>query len=112
MMLGDSMADTKASKGKSSMKIWYQYPGPVSPFRKDVVFGAVTAVIDRVRRPDTEVEIVPTQRGIVAWSQWTTKYAQNLSNQEIIDTVSQADGAGYDAAIIGISSDAGLQEAK
>lgn len=94
------------------MKVWYQYPGPVSPFRKDVVFGSIHGVIDRVRRPDTEVDIVPTQRGIVAWSQWSTSYAQNLSNQEIIDTVSQADSEGYDAAVIGVSSDAGLKEAK
>lgn len=94
------------------MRIWYQYPGPVSPFRKDVVFGSVHSVIDRVRRPDTEVEIVPTQRGITSWAHWTTSYSKNLSNQEIIDTVSQAADAGFDAAIIGMSSDPGLREAK
>lgn len=94
------------------MRIWYQYPGPVSPFRQEVVFGSVMSVIDRVKRSDTEVEIMPTQRGITAWGQWTTKYSQNLSNQEIIDTISEAGTKGYDAAIIGISTDAGLQEAK
>ncbi|MFN8535526.1 MAG: aspartate/glutamate racemase family protein [Dehalococcoidia bacterium] len=94
------------------MRIWYQYPGPVSPFRQEVVFGSVRAVVDRVRRPDTEIEIVPTQRGAVAWSQWPTRYSQNLSNQEIIDSISQAGDGGYDGAIIGVSSDAGLAEAK
>lgn len=94
------------------MKIWYQYPGPVSPFRKDVVFNAVYAVIDRVKRADTEVEIMPTERGITDWSHWRTDYVRNLSDQEIIDTVSGAGEGGYDAAIIGMSHDPGLHEAK
>jgi Asp/Glu/hydantoin racemase len=94
------------------MKIWYQYPGPVSSFRKDVVFGAVCAVIDRVKRSDTEVEIMPTERGFTDWSHWRTDYARNLSDQEIIDTVSGAGEGGYDAAIIGMSHDPGLHEAK
>ncbi len=93
------------------MKIWYQYPGPVSPFRQGVVFGAVMNVIDKVRRPDTDVHIYPTARGIINWGDWWTDYVRNLSNQEIIETVAGATD-GYDAAIIGMSSDPGLLEAK
>lgn len=94
------------------MRIWYQYPGPVSPFRKDVVFAAVHAVIDRVRRPDTQVDIIPTRRGLAAFNKFGTTYSTNLANQEIIDSVTHAAEQGYDAAIIGVSSDAGLKEAK
>lgn len=94
------------------MRIWYQYPGPVSPFRKDVVFKSVHGIADRVRRPDTEIEIFPTNRGATAYGAYTTKYTSNLSNQEIIDTISQAGDAGYDGAVIGVSGDSGLQEAK
>lgn len=94
------------------MRIWYQYPGPVSPFREGVVFGSVMAVLDRVRRPDTEVTIVPTERGITSWGDWWTDYVRKLSDQEIVETVSRAGEAGYDGAIIGMSSDPGLHEAK
>lgn len=94
------------------MRIWYQYPGPVSPFRKDVVFNAVHAVIDRVRRADTNVDIIPTRRGLAAFGKWGTRYSTNLANQEIIDSVTHAAEEGYDAAIIGVSSDAGLREVK
>jgi Asp/Glu/hydantoin racemase len=94
------------------MKIWYQYPGPLSPFRKDVVFNSVRGIADRVRRPDTEIDIYPISRGATAYGAYTTKYASNLSNQEIIDTISQAGDAGYDGAIIGVSGDSGLPEVK
>lgn len=94
------------------MKIWYQYPGPVSPFRKEVVFNAVHAIADRVRRPDTQIDIYPTVRGATAYGAYTTRYSSNLSHQEIIDSISNAGGAGYDGAVIGVSGDSGLQEAK
>ena len=94
------------------MRIWYQYPGPVSPFREGVVFGRIRAVLDRVRRPDTEVTIVPTARGVIQWGDWWSDYVRRLSDQEIIETVFGAAEAGYDGAIIGMSSDPGLHEAK
>ncbi|MFN8533129.1 MAG: aspartate/glutamate racemase family protein [Dehalococcoidia bacterium] len=94
------------------MRIWYQYPGPVSPFREGVVFGSVQAVLDRVRRPDTDVTIVPTARGITSWGDWWTDYVRKLSDQEIVETVAGAAEGGYDGAIIGMSSDPGLHEAK
>ena len=94
------------------MRIWYQYPGPVSPFREGVVFGSIRAVLDRVRRPDTEVTIVPTARGITSWGDWWTDYVRKLSDLEIVETVAGASEAGYDGAIIGMSSDPGLHEAK
>ena len=94
------------------MKIWYQYPGPVSPFREGVVFGSVMSVLDSVRRPDTEVTIVPTARGITSWGDWWTDYVRKMSDQEIVDTVADAPDRGFDGAIIGMSSDPGLNEAK
>ncbi len=93
------------------MRIWYQYPGPVSPFRKDVVWNSVHAVIDRVKRPETEIMIVPTERGAHS-NEGMLHYARNLSNQEIIDTISGAGEGGYDGAIIGVSSDSGIIEAR
>ncbi|MCS6801621.1 MAG: aspartate/glutamate racemase family protein [Chloroflexota bacterium] len=94
------------------MRIWYQYPGPVSPFREGVVFGSVMAILDRVRRPDTDVTIVPTARGITNWSDWWTDYVRTISDREIVETVAGAGEAGYDGVIIGMSSDPGLHEAK
>ncbi|GIW07249.1 MAG: Asp/Glu/hydantoin racemase [Dehalococcoidia bacterium] len=92
------------------MRIWYQYPAPVDSFRRDVVWRSVQAIADRVRRPETEIEIVPVARGAAIADGGHD--ARRLANTEIIDTITGANEGGYDGAVIGVSSDAGLLEAR
>lgn len=91
------------------MRIWYQYPAPVDAFRQDVVWNSVHGIADRVRRPDTVIEIVAVKRGAQIHDQ--LHYARRLSYAEIVDTIAGAND-GFDGAVIGVSSDAGLVEAR
>lgn len=93
------------------MRIWYQYPAPLSPFRT-VVLDLVTGAIDRVRRPDTEVIVQPAARGAKS----TRVYALDLvtihTAAEIVRALRKSEQEGFDGAVIGQSLDPGLFAAK
>jgi Asp/Glu/hydantoin racemase len=93
------------------VRIWYQYPAPITPFRS-VVFDLVRAAIDRVRRPDTVVDVKPASKGAPRTRLYALEYVQLHTAVEMVETLAAAADQGYDGAIIGQSLDPGLQEAK
>ncbi|MCS6802506.1 MAG: aspartate/glutamate racemase family protein [Chloroflexota bacterium] len=93
------------------MRLWYQYPAPLSPFRS-VVFERVREAIDRARRPDTEVVIQPARRGAKSTALYAFELVGLLTAAEVVDRLREAEREGYDGAIIGQSLDPGLDIAK
>ena len=93
------------------MRLWYQYPAPLSPFRT-VVFDLVRQAIDLARRPDTEVVVQPTRRGAKSTGLYAYELVGLLTALEIVERLREAETEGYDGAIVGQSLDPGLDVAK
>ncbi|GIW12074.1 MAG: aspartate/glutamate racemase family protein [Chloroflexi bacterium] len=93
------------------MKLWYQYPAPLSPFRS-VVFERVREAIDRARRPDTEVVVQPARHGARHTGLYAFELVGLLTAQEVVARLQEAEREGYDGAVIGQSLDPGLTVAK
>jgi allantoin racemase len=93
------------------MKLWYQYPAPLTPFRS-VVFERVREAIDLARRPDTEVVIQPARRGAKSTGLYAFELVGLLTAAEVVERLRDAERDGYDGAIIGQSLDPGLDIAK
>ncbi len=94
-----------------SMKLWYQYPAPLSPFRS-VVFQRVIEAIDLVRRPDTEVVVQPARAGAPKTALYAFELVNILTAAEVVAGLRRAESQGFDGAIIGQSLDPGLFAAK
>jgi Asp/Glu/hydantoin racemase len=93
------------------MKLWYQYPAPLSPFRS-VVFERVREAIDLARRPDTEVIVQPARHGAKSTGLYAFELVGLLTAAEVVDRLRDAERNGFDGAIIGQSLDPGLETAK
>lgn len=57
-------------------------------------------VLEKVRRPDTEITIKPVRRGPSVHSQHANLYGLYLTAGEIIERVLEADREGYDAVVL------------
>ena len=93
------------------MKLWYQYPAPLSPFRT-AVFELVREAIDLARRPDTEVVVQPARRGAKSTGLYAFELVGLLTAIEVVERLRDAEREGYDGAIVGQSLDPGLDVAK
>lgn len=94
-----------------AMKIWYQYPAPITPFRS-VVFQNVINAIDLVRRPDTEVVVQPATRGAPSTRLYALETVKLYTAIEMVSRLRTAQSEGYDGAVTGQSIDPGLMAAK
>ena len=91
------------------MKIWYQFPRPVSGTEK---FNTRLQVNWRkVGKPDSEVVIKAPTRGADAFKYAILghRYADLLRSIEMVEGVIQAEREGYHAAVIGCFGDPGLE---
>ncbi|MFN8534767.1 MAG: aspartate/glutamate racemase family protein [Dehalococcoidia bacterium] len=93
------------------MKLCYQYPAPLSPFRS-VVFERVREAIDLARRPDTEVIVQPARYGAKSTGLYAFELVGLLTAAEVVDRLRDAERDGFDGAVIGQSLDPGLDAAK
>ena len=94
-----------------AMKIWYQYPAPITPFRS-VVFQNVISAIDLVRRPDTEVVVNPATKGAPSTRLYALETVKLYTAIEMVSRLRHAQAEGYDGAVTGQSIDPGLMAAK
>lgn len=90
------------------MKIWYQFPRPVSGVEK--FYERLQANWEKVRKQDSELVIKAPTRGAgeFRYSILGHSYADFLRTIEMVEGVIQAEKEGYDAAVIGCFGDGGL----
>ena len=81
----------------------------LNPFGTDAYDGAVQAVLERARRPDTELVVEHLSRGPEFFRYW---YFQSLATVDIIEHVIQAEKQGYQGVYIGCSFEPGVKEAR
>jgi len=76
--------------------------------------AAAREVLDRVRRPDTQITIESCRRGTETHSQMANYYSLFLISGEIIEKVLEAEREGYDAVIVNGTLDRylGIQQAR
>src|SRR5690349_7438068 len=89
------------------MRIWYQYPTPVNEFRRGVVWDSIMTIAGRVKRPDTEIEIFAPSRAPAEGTDGSSHFARLYSDAEMARQMAGA-ADGYDATIVGVSSDTGI----
>lgn len=92
------------------MRIWYQYPGPIMGIR-GAVFELLETVFDRVKRPETVIDIRAPKRGARA-SLWPYEYFKFYAYREIFESIQRAEVEGYDGVLIGQSAEPVLIESK
>lgn len=93
-----------------SVKIWYQYPGPIMGIR-GAVFEMLETVFQRVKRPDTTIEIRTPERGGRA-SLWPYHFFKMYAAVEIFESIQRAEREGFDGVLIGQSAEPVLRESK
>ena len=78
---------------------------------RGAVFELLEAVFEKVKRPDTVIDIRPPERGARA-SLWPHQYFKFYAYREIFETIQKAEPEGYDGVLIGQSAEPVLSESK
>lgn len=93
------------------MKIWYQYPGPVTIGNRGAVFELLETVFQRVKRPDSTIDIMTPERGGRP-NLWPHAFFKMYSAVEVFESIQRAERDGYDGVVIGQSAEPVLIESK
>ena len=81
----------------------------LNPFGTDAYDGVVRAVLERARRPDTEVVVDHLAKGPEFFRYW---YFQSLATMDIIERVIQAEKQGYQGVYVACSFEPGVKETR
>jgi allantoin racemase len=81
----------------------------LNPFGTGNYDKAVATLLERAKRPDTEVEVQHLAKGPEFFRYW---YFKALATPDIIERTIQAEKEGYDGVYIGCSYEPGVKEAR
>ena len=74
--------------------------------------AATEKALEKVREPDTQIAIKSSKRGPDTIAQQVHPYTFYLSTGEVIERILEAERQGYDAAVVNMTSDIGVLEAR